>query len=64
MKGAGLRRLRRRAGLTQRELAANLGLHPNSVARMERDEMTVTRAMGLAVQAVTAPPPTARRRRR
>jgi plasmid maintenance system antidote protein VapI len=50
--------------LTQRELAARLGLHPNSVARMERDEMRITRAMALAVQAVTRPATTKRGGRR
>ena len=34
--------IRRRLGLSQRALAEKLGLHPNSVARLERGEMTIT----------------------
>jgi transcriptional regulator with XRE-family HTH domain len=34
--------IRRRLGLSQRALAETLGLHPNSVARLERGEMTIT----------------------
>jgi transcriptional regulator with XRE-family HTH domain len=41
MTGADVRRLRKRLGLTQRALAARVGVAPNSVARWERDEMAV-----------------------
>ena len=34
--------IRRRLGFSQRALAEKLGLHPNSVARLERGEMTIT----------------------
>ena len=50
-----MRRRRERVRLTQVELARRLGVHPNSVARMERDEMTITKAMAIAITAVTAP---------
>ena len=41
MKGAELRRIRRRLGLTQRQFAQELGLHVNTLARQERDEVGV-----------------------
>jgi transcriptional regulator with XRE-family HTH domain len=44
--GSQLRRLRRRLGLLQRELAARLGVAPNTVARWERDEVPIRAAMG------------------
>jgi transcriptional regulator with XRE-family HTH domain len=42
MTGADLRRERRRVGLTQRELAERMGLHRNTVARLERDEWPIS----------------------
>jgi transcriptional regulator with XRE-family HTH domain len=54
MTGAEFRRLRRRAGLSQRALAKRLGLHWNSVARMERDELPVREVVALAVRYVTS----------
>ena len=42
MTGADLRHQRRRAGLTQRELAARAGLHRNTVARLERGEWPIS----------------------
>lgn len=42
MDGEEFRRLRGQMGLTQREYAERLGLHWNSVARMERGEMTIS----------------------
>jgi transcriptional regulator with XRE-family HTH domain len=42
MTGAYLRHERRRAGLTQRELAARVGLHRNTVARLERGEWPIS----------------------
>jgi transcriptional regulator with XRE-family HTH domain len=38
MKGKLLRNRRKQLGLTQAELAAALGVAPNTVARYERDE--------------------------
>ena len=43
--GSELRRLRTRAGLTQAALAAKLGVAPNTVARWERNERTITEPM-------------------
>jgi transcriptional regulator with XRE-family HTH domain len=42
MTGADLRHERRRVGLTQRELAERMGLHSNTVARLERDEWPIS----------------------
>lgn len=42
MKGAELRQHRMRLGLTQKEMAERIGVHSNSLARMERDEMTIS----------------------
>jgi plasmid maintenance system antidote protein VapI len=42
MTGADLRRERRRVRLTQRELAERMGLHRNTVARLERDEWPIS----------------------
>jgi predicted transcriptional regulator len=39
MTGAELRKHRQRLGLTQKQMAKQLGLHWNSLARMERDEI-------------------------
>jgi predicted transcriptional regulator len=39
MTGAQLRQHRKRLGLTQKQMAERLGLHWNSLARMERGEI-------------------------
>ena len=41
MKGQELRRLRNRMKLTQKQLAAKLGVTENTVARWERDEVKI-----------------------
>ena len=41
MTGAQLRRIRKRLDLTQRELAEKLGVSANTVARWERDEVSI-----------------------
>ena len=41
MTGDEVRRIRRRLGLTQAELSEHLGVAANSVARWERDEMSI-----------------------
>lgn len=41
MKGEELRRLRRQLGLTQVEMAERLGVAANTVARWERNEMSI-----------------------
>ena len=50
MTGAELRQARRRLGMTQKELGEALGVHRNSVARMERDEFPIIRTTELAVR--------------
>ncbi len=50
MTGTGLRRLRKRLGMTQAELGEAIGMRTNSVARMERDVLLVMRTTELAVK--------------
>jgi transcriptional regulator with XRE-family HTH domain len=44
--GPELRRLRKRARLTQAALAVHLGVAPNTVARWKRNERAITEPMG------------------
>lgn len=41
MKGKTLRGIRKRLGWTQVQLAKAVGLTPNTIARQERDEVTI-----------------------
>jgi transcriptional regulator with XRE-family HTH domain len=50
MNGKELRRVRRRLKMTQKELGKALGIHKNSVARMERGEFPIIRTTELAVK--------------
>jgi DNA-binding XRE family transcriptional regulator len=52
MKGKDLKRARARLGMTQKELGEALGVHWNSVARMEADypSFPITRTTELAVK--------------
>ncbi len=52
MIGEELKRARARLGMTQKELGEALGVHRNSVARMERGEpgFPITRTTELAVK--------------
>jgi DNA-binding XRE family transcriptional regulator len=50
MTGQELRRARRQLQMTQKELAKELELHKNTVARMERDELPVVKTTELAVR--------------
>jgi transcriptional regulator with XRE-family HTH domain len=50
MTGEELRRARQRLGLTQREFGEALGVHWNSIARMERNEFPIIRTTELAVK--------------
>ncbi len=45
MTGDEVRTLRRRLGLTQTQLAEQVGVHGNTVARWERGEVRVTEPM-------------------
>jgi len=42
MEGEELRRIRERLGLTQAEMADRLGIHSNSLARLERGERAIS----------------------
>jgi transcriptional regulator with XRE-family HTH domain len=48
--GAWLRQTRERLGLTQAALGEAIGLHPNTVARIERGELPLERVTRLAVE--------------
>ena len=52
MKGKDLKRTRLRLGMTQKQLGEALGVHWNSVARMEADydDFPITRTTELAVK--------------
>ena len=50
MNGEDLKRARAKLALTQKELGEALGVHWNSVARMERDEFPIIRTTELAVK--------------
>jgi DNA-binding XRE family transcriptional regulator len=61
MRGSELRQHRRRLGLTQKAMAERLGLHWNSVARMERDEMTISEPVARLVRLLARLAPRRRR---
>ena len=50
MMGEEMRRARLRLKLTQKQLGEQLGVHKNSVARMERGEFPIIRTTELAVK--------------
>ena len=50
MTGEGLKAARKKLGMTQKKLGEALGVHWNSVARMERDEFPIIRTTELAVK--------------
>src|SRR5262245_32439618 len=52
MDGVQLRAIRKQMGLTQAAMAGRLRLTENSVARMERDEVSITPSMELLIQYV------------
>lgn len=56
MTGDELRDYRRKLGLTQAQLAASLGVTPNTVARWERDELVIAnpRMLRLALERLLA----------
>jgi DNA-binding transcriptional regulator YiaG len=41
MKGEQVRQIRAQLGLTQEQLAEQVGVHKNTVARWERDELSI-----------------------
>jgi len=54
MRGKELKAIRARLKLTQRELAEQIGVTPNTVARWERDEITIREPMARLIQSVYA----------
>jgi DNA-binding XRE family transcriptional regulator len=50
MNGKQLRQARRRLNLTQAQLGDAIGLHKNTIARMERDELEIVRTTELSVR--------------
>jgi len=50
MTGADIRRARRRLQWTQEQLGEALGLHWNTIARMERNELPIMKTTELAVR--------------
>jgi transcriptional regulator with XRE-family HTH domain len=54
MIGKQLRDARRYLNLTQGELGRQLGIHLNTIARMERDELAIAKVVELAVKFLTS----------
>jgi DNA-binding XRE family transcriptional regulator len=50
MTGKELRQARLRLKMTQTQLGEAVGLHKNTIARMERDELPIVKATELAVK--------------
>jgi transcriptional regulator with XRE-family HTH domain len=61
--GGELRQIRRRLGLSQREFAPRVGLQPNSLARLERDERQVSETLAILARLLARDAPQKRRRR-
>jgi DNA-binding transcriptional regulator YiaG len=55
MKGDELRRIRDRLGWTQTEMAEALGVTRNTVARWERDEVSIREPMARLIKVVAKP---------
>jgi DNA-binding transcriptional regulator YiaG len=54
MTGKQLLSIRRKLGLTQKELANELGIHWNSLARWERGEVRITEPVARLIRLTTA----------
>jgi transcriptional regulator with XRE-family HTH domain len=63
MTGEELRRIRHRLGLTQKQFAEQLGWHPNSVARAERNEMPIAEPVARLATLLLKLAPSRKRRR-
>lgn len=50
MTGHDLRALRLAIGWTQREMGDELGIHANTVARLERGELPITKRMAQTIK--------------
>ena len=56
MTGKELKRIRKRLGLKQTELADRIGVHWNTLARWERDEVPIRESMARLILTITADP--------
>jgi DNA-binding transcriptional regulator YiaG len=63
MDGKAIRRFRQRMGWTQTQLAQEVGVTRNTIARWERDEMGISGAAAKLLTLLIAKPPTTARRR-
>ena len=63
MTGTEVRRLRRRLGLTQAQLAARLGVHKLTVSRWERGQVRVTEPMSRLLRLLAATEPTTKKKK-
>jgi DNA-binding transcriptional regulator YiaG len=54
--GNELKRIRKRLGLTQVELADKIGVYWNTVARWERDEVPIRESMSRLIHSIAAGP--------
>ena len=63
MKGTELRAIRDRMKLSQSQLAKEIGIHTNSIARMERGEMTISEPVARLVRLLAAHQPKRKERK-
>jgi transcriptional regulator with XRE-family HTH domain len=54
MKGEQVRRIRNQLGFTQEELAKKVGVHKNTVARWERNELSIRESTARLLQFVAS----------
>jgi DNA-binding transcriptional regulator YiaG len=54
MQGKELKAIRKRLKLTQRQVADQIGVTTNTVARWERDEITIREPMARLIRTVTS----------
>jgi DNA-binding transcriptional regulator YiaG len=54
--GNELKQIRKRLGLTQPELADRIGVHWNTLARWERDEVPIRESMSRLIRSIAAGP--------
>jgi len=57
MNGTELRRIRKRLDWTQAQLAVEVGVTTNTVARWERDEMGIREPAAKLIRTIAASPP-------
>ena len=64
MTGSEVRRIRKRLGLTQVAFADLVGVHSNSLARWERDELKVHESAARLMKLLAVQKPPTKRRRK